>query len=62
MHHHHHQNDTNKNNNEEDKEEEEETNDSVNALLALHVSAVISTHTLVPSGLFYDASKSGKVA
>jgi len=63
MHHHHHQNDTNKNNNEEeDKEEEEETNDSVNALLALHVSAVINTHTLVPSGLFYDASKSGKVA
>ena len=61
--HHHHQNETNKNNNEEDKEEEEEeTNDSVNALVALAVSAVINKHTLVPSGLFYDASKSGKIA
>ena len=59
--HHDNKNNTNKNNNEEDKEEEE-TNDSVNALVALAVSAVINTHTLVPSGLFYDASKSGKVA
>jgi hypothetical protein len=45
-----------------EEEEEEETNDSVNALLALAVSKIINNHTLVPSGLFYDASKSGKIA
>ena len=46
----------------EKEDDEEETNDSVNALLALAVSKIINAHTLVPSGLFYDASKSGKIA
>jgi hypothetical protein len=47
---------------EEEDDDEEETNDSVNALLALAVSKIINAHTLEPSGLFYDASKSGKIA
>jgi hypothetical protein len=47
---------------EEKEDDEEETNDSVNALLALAVSKIINAHTLEPSGLFYDASKSGKIA
>ena len=47
---------------EEEEEEEEETNDSINALVSIRVSTVINKHTLFPTGLFYDTSKSGKIA
>ena len=47
---------------EEEEEGEEETNDSINALVSIRVSTVINKHTLFPTGLFYDTSKSGKIA